>query len=182
MESKSNISRNLIIVVIVLFLLSIGLIYWILSSATVAEFGIRESIARFVNSDGLQISIGKIKGCFLEGLEIDRVELKSVKPYCEASVNNIAVGLNLDNIKKGLVGLDINILKTLSFSPTISQIKLDGFQTYVNKYSDWDYKFPEYIKKTTNSVEKESDTNEFKIPNINLGLYFDTSNFVVVLL
>lgn len=125
MGTKSNISRNLIIVVIVLFLFSIGLIYWILSSATVAEFGIRESIARFVNSDGLQISIGKIKGCFLDGLEIDKVELKSVKPYCEASVNNIAVGLNLDNIKKGLVGLDINISKVeclghIKLSPTVA--------------------------------------------------------------
>lgn len=88
MEAKPKISRYLIIVVIALFaIFAIG-IYCVLASESITKHAINAAIANFVPAEKISLKLDGLEGCLLEGIKINKIELKHIKPNFEAVVNN----------------------------------------------------------------------------------------------
>ena len=88
MEAKQKISRNLIIVVIVLFTIFAGGIYCILASEGITKYAINTAIANFVPVEKISLKLDGLEGCLLEGIRINKLEIKHIKPNFEATINN----------------------------------------------------------------------------------------------
>ena len=104
MEVKPKISRYLILIVVfIIGLLAIG-VYWLLSSEELTRYAINTAIERFIPNDKLNVKLGKIDGCLLNGIKIDKLELKHIKPNFEARLNDIYLKPTYEsNFSKGSV-------------------------------------------------------------------------------
>ncbi len=89
MDVKPKISRYLILIVVfIIAFLSIS-VYWILSSEDLTRYAVNAAIERFVPVDKLNIKLGNIEGCLLEGIKIDNINIKHIKPNFEAKINDV---------------------------------------------------------------------------------------------
>ena len=104
MEVKPKISRYLILIVIFIIGLLTVSVYGLLSSEELTRYSIVTAVERFIPSDKLSVKIGNIEGCLLEGIKIDRLDLKHIKPNFEAKINDIYLKPTYESsISKGAV-------------------------------------------------------------------------------
>ena len=128
MEVKPKISTYLIIIVIFLFLVLALSIYGLLSSEKLTVFAINTLAEKFIPADKLNIKIGKIQGCLLEGIKIDRINLKHVKPNFEATISNFTFKPSYNSIlDKGSIQLvgsidSVESSGTLKLKPDIASV------------------------------------------------------------
>lgn len=128
MEVKPKLSRYLILTVLFLFVvLAVG-IYVLLSSEKLTKFAINTIAEKYIPADKLNVKIGKIEGCLLEGIKIDRIDVKHVKPNFEAKISNFTFKPSYDNIlDKGSIQLEgciesIESSGTTKLKPEIASI------------------------------------------------------------
>ncbi len=98
MEAKPKISRNLIIVVIALFSIFAGSIYCILASEGITKYAVNTAIANFIPAEKISLKIDGLEGCLLEGIKINKLEIKHIKPNFEATINKFEFSPSYEDI------------------------------------------------------------------------------------
>ena len=91
MEVKPKTSRNLILVVILIFSILGGITYSLLSSEKLFSGLLYFAIEKFVANERLSIDFRNVEGCLLTEIKIDRVDVKHVKPNFDARIKDITI-------------------------------------------------------------------------------------------
>ncbi len=86
MEVKPKISRNLILVVILIFSLLTAIIYFLLSSEKLTKFAVFYAVSNFISNESLNIDLGEVEGCLLSEIKINQIDIRHVKPNFEAKI------------------------------------------------------------------------------------------------
>ena len=89
MEVKPKISRYLILVVILIFIFLATGIYALLSSEDLTRYAINTAIANFIPNEKVNLKFDKIEGCLLNGIKIENIEIKHVKPNFDAKIKKL---------------------------------------------------------------------------------------------
>ena len=93
MEVKPKTSRNLILVVILIFSILGGITYSLLSSEKLFSGLLYFAIEKFVANERLSIDFRNVEGCLLTEIKIDRVDVKHVKPNFDARIKDITINI-----------------------------------------------------------------------------------------
>ena len=185
MEVKPKISRYLILIVFLIFVILALVIYGLVSSEKLTKYAIVTALEKQIPADKLNIKVYKIEGCLLNGIKIDRIDLKHIKPNFEASIENISINPSFDNIfANASIVLNANIENivssgTLKLNPTIASIPAFlGYECMaaipsnitINKFSI--NKIKSY---PCGNKDLEIISNSFELSNINKKDFIDVS-------
>ncbi len=128
MEVKPKISRNLILIVLFIVVVLSLLSYYLLSSEELTRYAITFAAEKYIPADKINVKIDKIEGCLLNGVKIDKIYIKHVKPNFEATINNFVFKPIYDGIlEKGSIFLtgsidSIESSGTFKLSPTLASV------------------------------------------------------------
>ena len=184
MEAKPKISRYLIIVVLVIFsLLSLG-IYGLLSSEDLTKYAITTAIEKFIPPENLNIRIDKIEGCLLEGIKIEKLYIRHIKPNFEVTVDGVYLKPLYNNVlNSGEVNLIANIdniewLGGIKLTQNIASIPaFIGYECFAGLPSN--IKIQNFCIKKLNVFPYDSKELEVNSENINFK-YVTNKDFLDV--
>ncbi len=128
MEAKPKISSRLILIVIIIFVLLAFGIYFLISSEELTKFAIETAIKKYFYAENLSIKLDNLRGNLLQGIKINRINIKHRKPNLDVIINNFSLDLLYEQLlNKGLIELTSNIESldyygSLKISPNIASI------------------------------------------------------------
>lgn len=110
MENKPKISRYLIFIVIIIVLLLLTGIYFVFSSEKIVRYALNATIDNFGSNNNIVIRLDNINGCLIDGIKIDKIHIRHIKPNFEISISEISITPILENVlSKGIIYIDGSI-------------------------------------------------------------------------
>lgn len=128
MEEKPKISRYLISFIVLLFLFLSAAVYFILTSEEVANYLVNALGSNLASEGKLSLDIGEIQGCLLEGIGLDRISIRHIKPNFELRIKNLSLRPNYaDILNEGSIKIvgkidSMNCTGTLKLPEKLSSI------------------------------------------------------------
>lgn len=109
-ELNPKVSRYLILIVIIFFVILGVSFYCLFSSEKLTKFAIKTAIEKYLLVENLSINCNEVNGSVLSGIKIERIDIKHVKPNFEAVINGFIVKPSFgDILNKGAVQINGHI-------------------------------------------------------------------------